>query len=97
MALNRKEVNSLNLLGFRKLNFIPSHFSKISLDEKIDIKELECWIEFNLNSRYGIQYKNQLNQSKKIIRVTEIGFEDPKELTIFNLGCHLIHKVKKEN
>ena len=55
MALNRGSVNALNVLGFRKLSFIPNHFAKLSIDHKLDIKAIEHWIEFNLNSRYSIK------------------------------------------
>ena len=95
MSLNRKTVNALNVLGFRKISFIPEHFSKLSIDYKVDIKALEHWIEFNLNSRYAIQMSYKLDQSRKIIESTEIGMEDPKELTMLSLGCNYIHKKKE--
>lgn len=95
MALNRGEVNALNVLGFRKLSFIPEHFSKISIDHKFDTKLIEQWIEFNLNSRYAIRTKQGLDANRKLISITEIGLEDPKEITMFSLGCHHLH-TKKE-
>lgn len=95
MALNRGTVNALNVLGFRKLSFIPEHFSKISVDQKIEIKSIEQWIEFNLNSRYAIQNTYTLDSNRKITTVTEIGLEDPKELTMLSLGCQHLHKKKE--
>lgn len=95
MALNRGTVNALSVLGFRKLPFIPKHFSKISIDHKFDTKLVEHWIEYNLNSRYAIQVKYSLDQNRKMISVTEIGMEDPKELTMFSLGCQHLHKQKE--
>lgn len=95
MALNRGTVNALNVLGFRKLSFIPEHFSKISVDQKIEIKSIEQWIEFNLNSRYAIQNTYKLDSNRKITTVTEIGLEDPKELTMLSLGCQHLHKKKE--
>lgn len=95
MALNRGVVNALNVLGFRKVSFIPEHFSKISIDHKFDTKLVEQWIEFNLNSRYAIQVKQGLDSNRKLISVTEIGLEDPKELTMLSLGCHYLHKMKE--
>ena len=92
MALNRGAVNALNVLGLRKLSFIPEHFSKISIDHKFDVKAVEQWIEYHLNSRYAIQNNYRLDESRKIITVTYIGMEDPKELTLFSLGCQHIHK-----
>lgn len=95
MALNRGTVNALNVLGYRKLSFIPDHFSKISIDHKFDTKLVEHWIEYNLNSRYAIQLKYSLDSNRKIVSVTEIGLEDPKELTMLSLGCQHLHKKKE--
>jgi hypothetical protein len=95
MALNRGVVNALNVLGFRKISFIPEHFSKISIDHKFDTKLVEQWIEFNLNSRYAIQVKQGIDSNRKLVSITEIGMEDPKELTMLSLGCHYLHKQKE--
>lgn len=92
MSLNKGELNPLNVLDFRKLSFIPQHFTKISIITKIDQRAVEHWIEYNLNSRYAIQSKQILDQNKKIIQILEIGLEDPKEMTLFTLGCHYLHK-----
>lgn len=94
MSLNRGEVNALNVLGLRKLSFIPEHFSKIKIEQRIEIKLLERWIEYNLNSRFAIIISNVLDSNRKIIQVTEIGLEDPKELTLLTLGCTILHKNK---
>ena len=95
MALNRGEVNALNVLGFRKLTFIPEHFTKLCIDHKFDIKLVEHWIEFNLNSRYAIQSNYGLDSNRKMIPIIEIGIEDPKELTMLSLGCQHLHKNKE--
>lgn len=95
MSLNRGEVNALNVLGLRKLSFIPKHFSKISLENNIDIKLLGQWIEFNLNSRYAIQTNLGLDDNRKMVSIIEVGFEDPKELTIFTIGCQHLHTKRK--
>lgn len=91
MSLNRGTVNALSVLGFRKLSFIPAHFSKISIHNRIDTKAVEHWIEYNLNSRYSIQPNYGLDNSRKVQQITEIGLEDPKELTLLSLGCHYLH------
>lgn len=92
MPLNRGEVNALSVLGFRKLSFIPKHFSKISVDSGINTNAIAQWIEYHLDSRYAIVPKFALSQGKSIIVLTEIGLEDPKELILLALGCHLLHK-----
>lgn len=96
MSLNKGEVNPLGVLGMRKLNFIPEHFTKISIDKYIDIKLLDHWINYNLNSRYAIKKSYTLDHNKKMIEVTEVGLEDPKEITMLTLGCPYLHKLKKE-
>jgi hypothetical protein len=97
MALNKGEVNPLNVLKFRKLNFIPKHFKRISINSKVNVKEIEYWIEYNLNSRYAIISTYNLDENRKVITSTEIGLEDPKEITLLSLGCNILHKQKKEN
>ena len=92
MSLSRGEVNLLSILGLRKLNFIPQHFSKITIRPDIDSKMVESWIEFNLNSRYAIKNTCGLDVNNKMISVLEIGLEDPKELTMLSLGCPFLHK-----
>lgn len=96
MSLNRGEINALNVLGLRKLSFIPDHFVKISVDNNVDTKLLSQWIEYNLNSRYAIQTSYSLDAKRKMISVIEIGFEDPKELTIFTIGCQHLHIKRKQ-
>jgi macrodomain Ter protein organizer (MatP/YcbG family) len=68
---------------------------KISIDHKFDTKLVEQWIEFNLNSRYAIQVKQGIDSNRKLVSITEIGMEDPKELTMLSLGCHHLHKQKE--
>jgi hypothetical protein len=93
MSLNKDTLNPLSVLGVRKLTFIPYHFSKISVKGIIDTKMLDQWINYNLNSRYAIVRTFILDDSKKVIEATEIGMEDPKEVTLLSLGCPLLHKT----
>jgi hypothetical protein len=95
MALNRGEVNALGVLGLRRLSFIPQHFTKISIDTDINLKLIEHWIEFNLNGRYSIKNAYGLDSKKNIKQIIEIGFEDPKDLTMLTLGCQFLHRKKE--
>lgn len=92
MSLNRGKLNPLSVLGMRKLNFIPEHFSKINIKKSIDIKLLDNWINFNLNSRYAIVSNIVVNQDKKMMEILEVGLEDPKEITMLTLGCPHLYK-----
>jgi|APCry1669192752_1035429.scaffolds.fasta_scaffold31317_2 hypothetical protein len=98
MSLSRGEVNPLSVLECRKLSFIPEHFTKISVDKSsfVDVKLLENWINYNLNSRYAIKKNFILDQNTKMVEVIEVGIEDPKELLMLTLGCPYIHNTKKE-
>jgi len=92
MSLNRGTVNALSVLGLRKLTFIPEHFSKLAIEHRFDVKDIEHWIEYNLDSRYAIRDSFGLDNNRKLISITEIGIEDPKELTMLALGCQFLIK-----
>jgi len=96
MSLNRNEVNPLSVLNVRRLKFIPKHFTKISLDLLTDIKVLNRWINYNLNSRYAIKKTITVDHDNKMIEIIEVGIEDSREITMLTLGCPYIHKTKKE-
>jgi hypothetical protein len=92
MSLNRGKLNPLSVLGLRKLNVIPEHFSTINVDSGINTKMIDQWINYNLNSRYAIIRSLSLDQNKKMIEILEIGLEDPREITILTLGCPYLHR-----
>jgi hypothetical protein len=94
MSLSRGEVNPLSVLGLRRLSFIPQHFAKI-VTRTTDIKMLDHWINYNLNSRYAIKLTLTLNSNNKFTEICEIGLEDPKEIIMLTLGCPFL--TKKEN
>lgn len=96
MSLSRGEVNPLGVLGLRKLTFIPEHFSRITASKITDIKLLEQWINYNLNSRYSLKTSISLNHNRKMVEVIEIGLEDPKEILMLTLGCPYLHDINKE-
>ena len=98
MSLKRNEINPLSVLGLRILNFIPEHFSRV-VHERVsfhDIELIDNWINYNLNGRYAIIDTLKINQNNnKIQDFMEIGMEDPKELTMFMLGCPHIKNERK--
>ena len=95
MSLSRGTVNALSVLGLRKLSFIPEHFTKLKIEHRFDVKDIEHWIEYNLNSRYAIRDSFGLDDKRKLVTITEIGMEDPKELTMLALGCQFLIKNKE--
>lgn len=96
MSLSRNEVNPLGVLKLRKLSFIPEHFSKIVVNDFVNIRLIDHWINYNLNSRYAIQNKYIVDQNQSLVFIKEIGIEDPKEITMLTLGCPYLHNYKKE-
>ena len=91
MSLNRGTVNALSVLGLRKLSFIPEHFTKLSIEHRFDVKAIEHWIEYNLDGRYAVKDGYGLDQERKLVTFTEIGMEDPKELTMLAIGCQHLY------
>jgi hypothetical protein len=87
MSLLRGTINPLNVLGLRKLSHIPPHFAKITSKniDKIDV--IDSWIYTRLDSRYCVKKSYILDQDKKMVEVVEIGIEEPRELSMFSLGC----------
>jgi hypothetical protein len=74
-------------LGFRYLNRSPKHFHKIRVDLDCDITTVTRWIYTNLSSRFSVNKEVVINQSGNITESLTIGFEDPKETTMFMLTC----------
>jgi hypothetical protein len=93
MALVRGKVNALALLEMRKLKRMPPNFVKITLRDldRLDFRLIELWILQNLDSRFCIRKNTGLVDDNKMTTVYEVGFEDPKELTMFSLGCQILH------
>lgn len=95
MPLSRGTVNPLSVLGLRRLSFIPEHFATITIASNGTSKEIDNWINFNLNGRYALKRTLVVNQHNKLTEMLEIGLEDPAELTMLSLGCpHLYNKEK---
>ncbi len=93
MALVRNKVNALNLLGLRKVKHLPPNFAKmtLSLDYIHKLRDIDRWIYANLDSRYCIRNVQTVTEDNKLVMVTEIGMEDPKELTFLSLSCPFIN------
>ena len=84
----------MSVLGIRRLNFIPEHFARFTIKEfKGDPKNLDQWINYNLNSRYAIKKTFVINDENKLVEALDIGLEDPIEISMLTLGCpYLIKK-----
>lgn len=78
------DLNPIEVLKKRVVNFMPVHFSKTKIDD-FDTK-IETWVRCKLKGRYCITKEPILSESKLQLH-TMIGFEDSKELTFFMLAC----------
>jgi hypothetical protein len=91
MSLAKGSVNAFNILGARRLSYIPKHFTKMSVNE-YRVDAIDSWIYQNLDSRYAISKSLKLDSNNKIIEIQELGIEDAKELTILSLSCPYLDK-----
>lgn len=91
MSLGKGTVNPLNVVGQRRLSYIPQHFSILNFSGTHMAEKIDQWIYNNLNSRYCVVLKQGLDAQRKIIDVCEIGLEDKKELTMLSLACPYLH------
>jgi hypothetical protein len=92
MSLVRGSVNPLNVLGARRLSFIPKHFATMTLNKSADSTKIDMWIYQNLDSRYSIVKSLQVDSNNKMVEIHELGVEDAKELTILSLSCPYLDK-----
>ena len=92
MALSKGVVNPLNVVGQRKLSYIPPHFATITIPDIWSSNVIEQWIYYNLNSRYCVRTRQGLDAQRRIVDVCEIGIEDHKEMTMLSLACPHLHK-----
>ncbi len=93
MSLIRGTVNPLNVLGIRKLSYLPIHFATMYSNNLKEIQAIDDWIYTFLNSRYCIRKSHKIdNTTNRIVEMCEIGLEDPKELSMLSLGCPYLEK-----
>jgi hypothetical protein len=89
MALKNGKPNPLNYFGLRRVEFAAPHF-KYTIMEKhtpVFIKNIDSWINSNLNNRYYIGQDLSLDHTNTIVYTTRIGFESEKELSFFTIAC----------
>jgi len=81
------DLNPIDVIKKRKLNFLPVHFSKIKIERSFFDENLEKWIRAKLKGRYFVGNTSDLSADDKLKVFTSIAFEDQKELTYFMLAC----------
>lgn len=77
--------NHYNFFDIRKLDVPSPHLEFIVIPVTYNIENsITKWVEKNLKGRYYIGRTPDQQQGKLAL---QIGFEDPKELSYFNLAC----------
>jgi hypothetical protein len=92
MSLIKGSVNPLNVLGVRRLSYMPKHFARMTINDELNSDRIDAWVYQNLDSRYTIIKSLKIDSNNKMIEIQELGVEDPKELTILSLSCPYLDK-----
>lgn len=80
------DINPLDILKSRKLDYIPPHFAKMSMTNFwFDDGEIEEWVKNHSEGRYAIENYPAVTDSG-VRHVTFVAFEEEKELTYFMLA-----------
>ena len=86
--IKNKKANPLNFFQIRRLEVPPGHFEYSSIPLKYNLEDsLSKWIEENLKGRYYVGKDLGIDKDNSLSIVIKIGFEEPKELSYFNLAC----------
>ena len=86
-----KEPNPLNILGNRRLEFIPEFFETVYIDQRYNLQDsIIKWIDLHLKGRYFVGTKLVVDDSNQMVGKIAIGFENQKELSYFVLACPLL-------
>jgi hypothetical protein len=82
------EINELDVVGSRKLDFIPNHFVKIKINDRDFFEnKIEEWIRNRLKNRYAVVNWPAIDNQGRLKVSAFAAFEDQKELTYFMLAC----------
>jgi hypothetical protein len=86
-------INPLDVLNQRKLNFIPVHFAKTKLHYLGEANEIEDWILKKLKGRYAYVKAPDIDKDGHLKTATFVAFEDQKEITYFMLACPYLRRI----
>jgi len=82
------EINELDVIDSRKLDYIPNHFAKTRINDSDYFEDqIEDWVRVRLKNRYSIVKSPCIDEKGRLRIAAFIAFEDQKELTYFMLAC----------
>lgn len=88
--IKRGQVNPLNVLKVRRVEFCPPYFETVQIDPAYNLaRAVDEWIFYNLSGRYFIGTSVDARDGA-IKQKIKIGFEKPSELSYFMLACPLL-------
>jgi|TARA_B100001094_G_C18160195_1_gene788840 hypothetical protein len=94
MFSKTNQINPLNYFNCRQFTKKPKglEYLKLNFDWNDNQELLEKWILENLKGRFYIGKHLDVDVNGKISNQILVGFENPKELSIFNLSCPFIKR-----
>lgn len=88
------ELNALDVIVKRRLDFIAPHFAKIKIGDKDYFdSDVESWIKVTLRGRYSVALLPATNHEGHLKLALFAAFEDQKELTYFMLACPHLRRL----
>lgn len=86
--MKKEKPNPLNFFEIRKVKAPIDHFEYVVVPMRYNLEDaVSKWIEHNLRGRFYIGRTLSVNNLNKSEPYIKIGFEEPKELSYFNLAC----------
>jgi len=94
MFSKNNQVNPLNYFNCRQFTKKPDGLQilKLQTDHTETNEHIEKWILENLKGRYYVGKHLAVDNQNRIRNFILVGFENPKELSLFNLSCPHIHR-----
>ena len=94
MFSKTNQINPLNYFNCRQFTKKPRglEYLKLNFNWNDNQELLEKWILENLKGRFYIGKHLDVDVNGKISNQILVGFENPKELSIFNLSCPFIKR-----
>lgn len=88
--LKHGEINPLNVMGLRRVEYCPPHFEKVFFNCRVQDKKITDWIYENFEGRFyfGNLYR-ALDNKAEIFKCA--AFEEPAEVSIFLLSLDRIN------
>jgi hypothetical protein len=90
-----KNLNYLDLLKERQMDYLPVHFSKIQLTsshELINSENILNWVRSKLSGRFFLAKIPTIDKYDRLKSEMILAFEDKKELTFFILACPFLRR-----